>query len=122
MSNMSDDLPRESIEVHSDDPKIRVVDVSGVAHRASQIGLRQTRPETGAMQFGDDWPGLFVRGDNATGYHTALHSALTAMEEGRVPPMHDVGLLRDLLTLLGLPLEKTDVQKLQSFVACGTKE
>jgi hypothetical protein len=23
------------------------------------------RVETGAVQFGDDWPGLFVRGDNA---------------------------------------------------------
>ena len=24
-----------------------------------------TRPETGPMQFGDDWPGVFMRGDNA---------------------------------------------------------
>lgn len=24
------------------------------------------RPETGPMQFGDDWPGVFVRGDNAS--------------------------------------------------------
>jgi hypothetical protein len=24
-----------------------------------------TRVETGAVQFGDDWPGLFVRGDQA---------------------------------------------------------
>jgi hypothetical protein len=23
------------------------------------------RVETGALQFGDDWPGLFIRGDNA---------------------------------------------------------
>lgn len=23
------------------------------------------RIETGAVQFGDDWPGLFIRGDNA---------------------------------------------------------
>jgi len=23
------------------------------------------RPETGPMQFGDDWPGVFIRGDNA---------------------------------------------------------
>lgn len=23
------------------------------------------RVETGAIQFGDDWPGLFIRGDNA---------------------------------------------------------
>ncbi len=25
------------------------------------------RPETGPMQFPDDWPGLFIRGDNAMG-------------------------------------------------------
>lgn len=102
----------------SDDPKTRIIEVSGVAHRASQVGLQQTRPETGAMVFGDDWTGLFIRGDNAAGYRTALHSALTAMEEGRVPPMHDVGLLRDLLTILGLPAEKDDVQELQAFDAC----
>ncbi len=26
---------------------------------------RLPRVETGAVQFGDDWPGLFIRGDNA---------------------------------------------------------
>lgn len=25
----------------------------------------QLRVETGAVQFGNDWPGLFIRGDNA---------------------------------------------------------
>ena len=29
------------------------------------------RVETGAIQIGDDWPGLFIRGDCAFGY--ALH-------------------------------------------------
>lgn len=29
------------------------------------------RIETGAVQFGEDWPGLFIRGDNAMGI--ALH-------------------------------------------------
>lgn len=24
-----------------------------------------SRPESGSMQFGDDWPGVFIRGDNA---------------------------------------------------------
>ena len=27
--------------------------------------LPSGRPETGPMQFGDDWPGVFIRGDNA---------------------------------------------------------
>lgn len=29
------------------------------------------RVETGPVQFGDDWPGLFIRGDNALG--DAIH-------------------------------------------------
>ncbi len=31
-----------------------------------------TRPETGPMQFGDDWPGVFIRGDNAAYYARAI--------------------------------------------------
>jgi len=29
------------------------------------------RPETGAMQFGKDWPGVFIRGDDAL-YHAGI--------------------------------------------------
>lgn len=48
-------------------------------------GDRQWRPaptehriETGAVRFGDDWPGLFIRGDNAAGLLSAIQAALTA--------------------------------------------
>lgn len=30
------------------------------------------RVDTGAVQFGDDWPGLFIRGDNAHGLMTHI--------------------------------------------------
>jgi hypothetical protein len=30
------------------------------------------RVETGPLQFGDDWPGLFIRGDNAAYYAMVL--------------------------------------------------
>lgn len=30
------------------------------------------RPETGPMQFGEDWPGIFIRGDNAAHYAYCL--------------------------------------------------
>lgn len=30
-----------------------------------------SRPETGPMAFGDDWPGVFIRGDNA-GYYAMI--------------------------------------------------
>jgi hypothetical protein len=34
------------------------------------------RPETGPMAFGSDWPGVFIRGDNALAYTLALQDAL----------------------------------------------
>jgi hypothetical protein len=33
-----------------------------------KIPLDGARPGTGPMQFGDDWPGVFIRGDDAIGY------------------------------------------------------
>jgi len=34
------------------------------------------RAETGPMKFGDDWTGVFIRGDNAAGYLMALTNVL----------------------------------------------
>lgn len=34
------------------------------------------RVETGAVQFNDDWPGLFIRGDNAAYYAMMLEMYL----------------------------------------------
>lgn len=39
--------------------------------------MSKHRPETGSMQFGDDWPGVFIRGDNAAGYALALQDILS---------------------------------------------
>jgi len=39
------------------------------------------RPETGPMQFGDDWPGVFVRGDNALHYALCLKVAINSIDE-----------------------------------------
>lgn len=40
------------------------------------------RVETGAVQFGDDWPGVFIRGDNAFRYAMALQEAMETIPEG----------------------------------------
>ncbi len=53
------------------------------------------RPETGPMQFGDDWPGLFIRGDNAGGFSLALNVAIDATKD----PLTLV-MLRSLRSLL----------------------
>lgn len=34
------------------------------------------RVETGPIQFGDDWPGVFIRGDNALAFAHHLRSVL----------------------------------------------
>lgn len=42
------------------------------------------RVETGPVQFGDDWPGVFIRGDNAMSYAGCLeHVLLTS--DGPMP-------------------------------------
>jgi hypothetical protein len=43
------------------------------------------RLETGAVQEGDDWPGVFIRGDDAL---MAYAPALSALIEGKASPVH----------------------------------
>jgi hypothetical protein len=37
-----------------------------------KLPAQEPRVETGPVQFGDDWPGLFIRGDNASHYYVTL--------------------------------------------------
>lgn len=39
------------------------------------------RVETGVVQFNDDWPGVFIRGDCAFGYAMYLRAVLDNMDE-----------------------------------------
>lgn len=41
-----------------------------------QSVTQQARAETGPMRFGDDWPGVFIRGDNALAFANLLTSVL----------------------------------------------
>jgi hypothetical protein len=34
------------------------------------------RAETGVIQFGDDWPGIFIRGDNALSFAFMIREAM----------------------------------------------
>ena len=36
--------------------------------------------ETGPLQFNDDWPGVFIRGDNAIYYATQISQVIQNME------------------------------------------
>lgn len=62
------------------------------------------RPETGALQVNDDWPGVFIRGDNAImGYAPALEALL----EGRASAI-DTMMCQSLLRLLMSPHAASD--------------
>lgn len=39
------------------------------------------RVETGPTQIGDDWPGVFIRGDNAAYYAIHLQNLLNGVED-----------------------------------------
>jgi hypothetical protein len=45
------------------------------------IQVGSDRIETGAIQFNDDWPGLFIRGDDAFALMLELKQLLQALEE-----------------------------------------
>lgn len=58
------------------------------------------RVETGPVQFGDDWPGLFIRGDNAAHDAMLLHAVITnsgnTPETNRLARMMLIGLYNQL--------------------------
>ena len=42
-----------------------------------QVDLEEPRVETGLVQFNDDWPGIFMRGDEAHHYAAALEALMS---------------------------------------------
>lgn len=60
-----------------------------------QVPALDKRPETGPMRFGDDWTGIFLRGDSAMGYRASLLMAQECLE-GRYKTA-----LQGLIDLLG---------------------
>ena len=81
--------------------------------------MRDNRPETGAMQFGSDWPGAFIRGDDAFAFAEAiarvLDSKAAALDQACLRELHKV--LRDTNGAQG-----GDVQKLAPFMECDEDE
>lgn len=64
---------------------------------------QQVRVETGAIKFGEDWAGVFIRGDNAFLYGAHLNHLI---EMGVVPPYHVQAVTR-LIELLQSAKEGT---------------
>lgn len=71
------------------------------------------RIETGPVRFGDDWAGVFIRGDNAFGYRIALEQLLSYVQSLEdTPVVLQAWTVQGLYDLLGSCIEPVaeDVQ------------
>jgi hypothetical protein len=66
------------------------------------------RPETGTMKFGDDWRGVFIRGDNAFAIRLALDRTLKLLvDENKKTTLDYIATIPQLEGFLKL-LEQSD--------------
>jgi hypothetical protein len=72
------------------------------------------RAETGPMVFGDDWTGVFIRGDNAFFYAMALQEILSRPDDvmARNAVQDLIDLLRNSRHVVGVP---KDAQAMKPF-------
>lgn len=63
---------------------------------------QEPRVETGPVRFGDDWPGLFIRGDNAASFAMALRELARTPEHPIWRAVVD-GLISDLESCILTP-------------------
>jgi hypothetical protein len=78
------------------------------------------RAESGPIQFGDDWPGVFLRGDYAGPMSFVLNQVLDAVKDGKdVSPM-DILQLRGLANTLAASDVRsgTDKKILRPYEGC----
>jgi hypothetical protein len=60
------DKPEKATEVAGQDERLVMLPMPENKHRV----------ETGSIQFGDDWAGIFIRGDNAAFYANAINTLM----------------------------------------------
>lgn len=60
-----------------------------------RIPYEGRRVDTGPVQFGDDWPGVFIRGDEVSGILRVIQNLHTMRPEIRAVAVQDIA---DLLT------------------------
>lgn len=69
-----------------------------------QLPAVEQRVESGPIQFGDDWPGTFIRGDNAFAYAMYLRLLLGAIDTSSDPSFKRIAItvecVRGLMGLL----------------------
>lgn len=65
-----------------------------------EIQNLEGRIETGPVQFNDDWPGIFIRGDNSGYYALHLKEAIERLEQ--IAKEEEVGIWITIDVLKGL--------------------
>jgi len=80
-----------------------------------RFAAEEERVETGPVMFGDDWPGVFIRGDNCFKYVSALREIIFDKP--------DIGFITKAV-LMGLldTLESSNAQNNDAFPAWHEKE
>ena len=81
---------------------------------------KEVRSETGPMKFGEDWTGVFIRGDEAFAASLAVGKALQRPFHGHaLERLQLQGLMDILLSCVETHGKKKDViQKLKEYTKC----
>lgn len=72
--------------------------------REIPLAATEARVETGPVQFGDDWPGIFIRGDDAWWLLVPILRLAKDAPIGVANPAAAEGLLADIREATGRPL------------------
>lgn len=78
------------------------------------------RAETGPMKFGDDWTGLFIRGDHAMSYKILLDIICSELSKNNLGEI-EWAQLQGLIDLFGSADERaknSENQIMKEFVEC----
>jgi len=89
--------------------------------------IRKKRANTGKMKFGEDWSGVFIRGDDALGYTTYLTQIMPLLEANLKDDLGSRICLQNIQGLLKLlsTAEETkggECQELKPYHQCRNKE
>lgn len=80
------------------------------------------RAETGPLRFGDDWPGVFIRGDNAAHYAHALDVVLAYLDKQPVGDGELSPIMVEVVRGLQSDLLSCDIAKRPAVQACHVFE
>lgn len=73
-------------------------------HELSNRPMQQidfpARLSTGVLKVGKDWPGVFIRGDEALGFERDITRCIEGIKDGSLPADQRNGRLEELLRLL----------------------